>query len=679
MISIKVSKKYKNEKLTELLNKDDIIINQTILDFGVSLYNSQSDIVKYYSIDNELKLKNDELISFKDEMKKIIKSYEDTINSLKNDKLKENNIELKLKNEQLDSLKDEIKKINKYYDDSIKSLKDDKQNEINNELKLKNDQLDSLKNEIKRITSIYEDSIKSLKDNKQFEYEQYKINKEKEFNDLLLEKRNFENNLNTNFKLKENEFNDIILKLNQEKDTIFQRYLQEKTELEHNFRDIVQKKESECDTVISNVQKEKLTIRQQYLKDIQDIENKLNNQYQDKINSLESNIEKIQNDKLINIQSLIDQGRKLSQDDFNKYIKLHEEHNHELKINYEKQIRDINEKNNKLIDKINNLDKFIDGLHIKNEDLTNKLIEFCKNQEDNKYDSLMNNFSVLNQKLGDNFDRFFRDNTSKGIIGEDFVHTVLCENFSNCKIVDNTKSFGKGDFLFVLNDSKILVEVKNVQVLKPDDINKFYRDLELQLIDNTINAGLLVSLNDCSLIGGRRLFHIEIKYGIPIIMISNAFKMSDYIRFAVLIINYLIKMGICNNNESDDEKLGFIINSINELYGFFKLQLAYLNNDKQMLLKMDESFKKRQNDLYNIEKLMKNIFSKYPEMYIKDTLDNNDNFETIINKIDEHIKTLEPNTQFKFSVKSLEEIGITKNIIRNIGGLKAIIEFYNNK
>jgi hypothetical protein len=77
---------------------------------------------------------------------------------------------------------------------------------------------------------------------------------------------------------------------------------------------------------------------------------------------------------------------------------------------------------------------------------------------------------------------------------------------------------------------------------------------------------------------------------------------------------------------------------------------------------------------------MKNIFAKYPEMYIKDTVsNNNDNIESIINKIDEHIKTLEPNTQFKFSVKSLEEIGITKNIIRNIGGLKAIIEFYNNK
>jgi hypothetical protein len=597
MISIKVSKKYKNDKLTDLLNKDDININQSILDFGVSLYNNQSDIVKYYSIDNELKIKNDQIISLKDEVKKITDIYEDTIKSLNDEKQKENNIELKLKNEQLDTLKFEI---------------------IN-------------------IKKSYEESIKSLTENKYSEFELYKINKEKELNDLLLEKRN----------------------------------------LEHNYRDIIHKKETECDNVISTVQKEKLTIRDQFLKDIQDIENKLNKQYQDKINSLESNIDKLQNDKLINIQSLIDQGRKLSQEDFNKYIKLHEEHNNELKNNYEKQIRDVNDTNNKLIDKINNLDKFIEGLHVKNEELTNKLIEFGKNQEDNKYDSLMNNFSVLNQKLGDNFDRFFRDNTARGIVGQDFVHNILCENFSNCKIFDNTKSFGKGDFLFVLNDSKILVEVKNVQVLKPDDINKFYRDLELQISDNTINAGLLVSLNDCSLIGGRRLFHIEIKYGIPIIMVSNAFKMSDYIRFAVLIINYLIKMGICNNNESDDEKLGFIINSINELYGFFKLQLAYLNNDKQMLLKMDESFKKRQNDLYNIEKLMKNIFSKYPEMYIKDNKDNNDNLETIINKIDEHIKTLD--SEFKISTKNLEEIGITKNMIRNIGGLKTLTEHYNNK
>ena len=115
-------------------------------------------------------------------------------------------------------------------------------------------------------------------------------------------------------------------------------------------------------------------------------------------------------------------------------------------------------------------------------------------------------------------------------------------------------------------------------------------------------------------------------------------------------------------------------------YCFFKIQINYLNNDKQMLLKIEQSYNKREVDLFNIEKLMKNIFSKYPEMYIKDTVSNNsDNIESIINKIDEHIKTLEPNTEFKITIKNLEEIGIPENIIRNIGGLKNITDHYNKK
>jgi hypothetical protein len=680
MISIKVSKKYKNDKLNDLLQKDDININQTILDYGVSLYNNQSDIVKHYSIDNEVKLKNDELESLKNEIKKISKSYEESIKVLKDEKEKQTNNELKLKNDQIDSLKNENKKITNIYEETIKSLKDDKDKEISNELKLKNEQLDSLKNEIVKIKNIYDNTIKSLKTDKEKEYEQYKLNKEKEINDLLLEKKNYENNLNLNFKSKEFELNSIITKLNEEKDNIYEKFLEDKRNLEKTYRETFYKKESEYDNIINNIQNEKLSIREQYFKDIKEIELKLNNQYQDKINSLESNIEKLQNEKVINISSLIEQGKRLSQEDYDKYIKLHEQHNNQLKTNYENQIKDINDKNNKLIDKINDLDVLIRNLHANNHELTNKLFDINKMQENNKYDSLINNFSVLNQKLGDNFDRFFRDNTSKGIIGEDFIETFLSESFSNCKIFNFTKEFGKGDFLFVLNESKILIEAKNVQTLKKEDIDKFYRDIDIQHTKGTINAGLLISLNDTNLINGKRLFHIEIKNSIPIIMISNAFKMTEYIRFSILIINYLIKIGICNNNESDDEKLSFIINSINEIYCFFKIQINYLNNDKQMLLKIEQSYNKREVDLFNIDKLMKNIFAKYPEMYIKDTVsNNNDNIESIINKIDEHIKTLEHNTEFKITIKNLEEIGIPKNIIRNIGGLKNITDYYNKK
>jgi hypothetical protein len=147
---------------------------------------------------------------------------------LKDEKEKQTNNELKLKNDQIDSLKNENKKITNIYEETIKSLKDDKDKQISNELKLKNEQLYSLKNEIEKIKNIYDETIKSLKNDKDKEYEQYKLNKEKEINDLLLEKRNYENNLNLNFKSKEYELNSIITKLNEEKDNIYDKYLEDK-------------------------------------------------------------------------------------------------------------------------------------------------------------------------------------------------------------------------------------------------------------------------------------------------------------------------------------------------------------------------------------------------------------------------------------------------------------------
>ena len=599
MIKIKVSKEFKNDKLSNILQKDDVSINETILNYGINLYENQSNIIKNYSIDNEIKIKNEEL----------------------------------------DNLKNEIISISKKYELTIKSVKDDKDKEI-----------DSIKSEKK----IYE-------------------------HDCLLKLKN-----------KETELNDIISNLNKENDNNFQQYLQDKSNIDKSFRDILEKKELEFNSIINKIENDKLSIREQHFKDLNDIENKLKEQYDNKIKYLENDISKLQSEKTLEITSLIEKGKDITKNEYEKYIQLQEKHNTDLKLNYENQIKQLNSK-------LSDLDIFINKLNTKNEELTNKLFDNNKFNENNKYDSLINNINTLNGKLNDNFDKFYKGNTEKGDFGEKFIESFLSTYFTNCKIIDTHKETAKGDMLFMFDRVKTLIESKNVQTLKKEDIDKFYRDVELRSSKNEINSAILISLNDTNLVNGKRLFHFEIKYNIPIIMISDVFKNQEYIRFSISVFNYLIKNGYADN-ESDEDKMTFLINCINELNLFFKFQNTFLNYDKQMIIKLEQSFKKRESDLFNVDKIFKNMFTKFPELNtqnnIKDNVKDNDIDEQltyIINKIKTHPDYLNSDNNFKINIKNLETIGISRNDIKNletigisrndiknIGGIKAITEYLSD-
>ena len=346
--------------------------------------------------------------------------------------------------------------------------------------------------------------------------------------------------------------------------------------------------------------------------------------------------------------------------------------NIELKLNYENQIKDLN-------NKLNDLDIFNKKLNNKNDELTNKLFDINKLNENNKYETLIDNFNTLNIKLNDNFDKFYKGNTEKGIMGENFIESFLSSYFPNCKIIDTHKETAKGDMLFIFDKVKTLIESKNVQKLKKDDIDKFYRDIELRTSKNEINSAILISLNDTNLIDGKRFFHFEIKNNIPIIMISNVFKNKEYIRFSISIFNYLIENGFADN-ETDDEKINFVINAINEINIFFKFQITYLNSDKQMIIKLEESFRKRESDLFNIDKLFKNIFNKFPELNIQDNIKKNSNelkIIDIINKIKTNTNYKNSNNKFKINIKNLESIGISSNEIKKQEVLKLLLILFN--
>jgi hypothetical protein len=556
MISIEVSSNYNNKKLIKLISKKNVTINECILDYGVLLYDNQTEIIKNNN--------TEELLN----------------------KLKEN--------------KD-------LYDESIKKVNED--NHI-------------------AIDKLYKEKIESDK------------------------------KLRETFGQKEKDYMELIDKLENKQ-----------IELEKNLRESFTKKEKEYYEIINNIEQDKLIEREKYLKDINCIEVKIKEEYQDKIKYLESDIDKMKNEKTLEISTLIEKGKLLTKEEYEKIVELHLKRSEELKTTYDNLINELNSKNN-------NLDNTIRILQTNNQELNNKLIDMYKKNENNNLDNINGNINSLNDKFSNYFDKIFKGNTEKGNYGEDFIENYLIDKFTNSKIIDTHKESAKGDIFFVFDKIKLLIESKNVQVLKKDDIDKFYRDIELQTSKNNINCALLISLNDTNLVNGKRHFHFEFKNNIPVIMISNIFNNTEFIRFAILTLNYLVKNGYATK-DTDDEKIYIIILALNEIFDIIKMQMNYLQNDKHLIIKLEESLKKRESDLFNINKLFKNIFLKYPEISInsKETIVEEDSFNDIILKIKHKI---EETPNFIVNLKNLDEINIPSNLIKKIGGIKKINDYLKN-
>ncbi len=437
---------------------------------------------------------------------------------------------------------------------------------------------------------------------------------------------------------------------------------------------------------------------------------KMRREYESKIGALENDMERMINEKTLDITTLIDKGKSITKEDYDKIVGLHVAMNAEMKKTYEKQLAEMNEKNERMRENI--------------AELNEKILEMSKMGENGRFDAINGNIGVLNDKVSNLFDKIFKGNTEKGIFGENFIENYLADKFSNGKIIDTHKETAKGDMLFLFDKSKMLIESKNVQVLKKDDTDKFYRDIEYRVAKGEINSALLISLNDTNLVNGKRHFHFEVKSNIPVIMVSNVFNNTEFIRFSILTLNYLIKFGIGNFDgggkeaSGNDEKMSIVVQGINETFGGFKSQMAYLQNDKQLLQKMEESYRKRENEMMNVEKIYKNIFFKFPELAFsgEDVCDGNtkkkmkknvgenvvkkgdceggisdgilvgdeeindgelvneETFNMVIEKIKNKLKE---DPSFVITGKNLLQLDISNSTVRKVGGMKKITDVIN--
>jgi hypothetical protein len=420
---------------------------------------------------------------------------------------------------------------------------------------------------------------------------------------------------------------------------------------------------------------------------------------QEQIQTLNQNIELLSNEKYNSVCSFLEKGKQLAKDEYQITLNMQIEQRGKLEQDLQNKDQIINQLQQQIFitskdreDKtINTIDKTINAL--------DKTID-CK------FNTIDCNINQLNQKFTDYFQKIFTNNTEKGEYGEEFVQNYLIDKFSGSMIADTHKETASGDILFHFNNLKTLIEVKNVQQVKPTEVEKFYRDIQQK--KDEINSALFISLNDTNLIKGQKIIHFEIKYGVPIFMISNAFNKPENIRLAIIIIQYLINHNFIldttksENTQSKDienkQILQLLITAINEVFEYVHLQRTNLSNDLLLLQKMQDSFKKRDSQINNIDIVINGIFRQYPQLYIHksthttekeptpidiETNGNlaiiNNEMKKIINLIIEHIQknNLTSFNHTMINIKLLKHLLISDGAIRNLGGIKNIKIAYN--
>lgn len=160
----------------------------------------------------------------------------------------------------------------------------------------------------------------------------------------------------------------------------------------------------------------------------------------------------------------------------------------------------------------------------------------------NKLDSLMGKGNTV-------------DNAMKGDFGESIVSNQIQHWYQTSEIEDTSADTAKGDLLWKLNDGdfRALVEVKNVQMVRPNEIQKFERDMTLNTKDNTCNCGIFISIKT-ETIPNKGKFKLEFINNCPVVYVCNVLQDLNVLRFALdSLFNIQQKLKIFSSKTKDDE------------------------------------------------------------------------------------------------------------------------------
>lgn len=251
-----------------------------------------------------------------------------------------------------------------------------------------------------------------------------------------------------------------------------------------------------------------------------------------------------------------------------------------------------------------------DNTFITNNNYNNNIINNLDLIIENKTNKLYN---LINEIKVDN--NIHKNNTYKGIEGENYIYNFFMTNFNTFSIEDTSSIPHSGDFkLFIpeINENLIL-EVKNYKnTIDQKQIDKLYYDMNY----TGINYAIFISLNS-NIVNKKNNIEWDIKDNKIVIFISNCSNelllLSIYIFINLHKIINDSKQANYSNNINEKELLQ-IINSI-------LLQKNTINKLKNSILSLHDTLSKEIINIYNSISL-----------YEKDLLYNINNLHNLISK-----------------------------------------------
>ncbi len=307
-ISISVSQNFKNQKLDELLSKNDNNVNESILNYGVLLHLNEANILKNLNNENETKVHLEEINiltkKFNDEKHTIMQLKQKEVNDILSEKQKEFN-ELFMENKKLhenfikkekqiqnefiekeESLRSEKNQLIDYYkqrevdfrqkiieyEEKIKKDKDEYIEKIKSEY---SSQIDKVKNEYSNELKDLSNTIKNLRNENHLLEEQKNSNITALINNGRLQAKE---ELEKNYQMQFNHYNEVKINL----ENTINELKSKINELEKESKQLTTEK---CDLLLKLSDKNTSEIASKITEDVSYLKNNMSKYFSDNNNT----------------------------------------------------------------------------------------------------------------------------------------------------------------------------------------------------------------------------------------------------------------------------------------------------------------------------------------------------------------------------------------------------------
>jgi hypothetical protein len=213
--------------------------------------------------------------------------------------------------------------------------------------------------------------------------------------------------------------------------------------------------------------------------------------------------------------------------------------------------------------------------------------------------------------------KFSSSSAKIGSFGEEFVEDYFSKNFNSFNTTLNvvSKQKGKADLRFTSGDLKLLIEVKNENIVTKNDINKFIEDVQRCGSAGEINAGIFISLRDTYLLEGKKGFYIDFIQNIPVIYISDVIRNPDIINTSVNILGHLVNFTLTKKGkENEDGKTLFMYQAIVKIHSKFQATKQIQVNHQKYITYLQEQCKLLDFNLNDVNQIFEEIRINVPEI-----------------------------------------------------------------